>query len=43
MTDEESSGNNEANDDEDEVVEMCPITHDVATDMFDKYSRWLEC
>ena len=34
----ESSGNNE----DDEVEEMCPITHGAAADMFDKCSQWLE-
>ena len=34
----ESSGNNE----DDEVEEMCPITHGAAADMFNKCSEWLE-
>ena len=34
----ESSGNNE----DDEVEEMCPITHGAAADMFDKCLQWLE-
>lgn len=48
MVMEESSENNEAYDDDegededDEMGEVCPITHGAAADMFDKCLKWLE-